>query len=155
MKFSSREDIEAPIDTVFEMLSDFEGFERSALRRGAEVQRMDDLTEPGVGMMWEAKFDMRGKRREIQIVSALYDRPSDMSFEVTSPGMAGTFDVELIALSRQRTRMNVALELRPQNLSARLLVQSLKLAKSTLTKRFKLRVAEYTRDMEDRYRRTA
>lgn len=155
MKFSSREDIEAPIETVFEMLSDFEGFERSALRRGAEVQRLDELSVPGVGMAWDAIFEMRGKRREIHIELEQYEHPSEMTFDITSPGMAGTFDLELISLSRQRTRMNVGLELRPQNLSARLLVQSLKLAKTSLTKRFKLRVAEYTKDMEDRYRRTA
>ncbi len=55
------------------------------------------------------------------------------------------------SLSRSRTRIMVALELKPQNLSARLLVQSLKLAKNSLTKKFKKRVGDYAKDMEDRY----
>ena len=58
---------------------------------------------------------------------------------------------DLVALSRSRTRIMVALDLKPQNLSARLLVQSLKLAKNALTKKFKKRVGDYAKDMDERY----
>ena len=37
MKFSTKEDIDAPIDAVFDMLCEFDQFERAAMRRGAEV----------------------------------------------------------------------------------------------------------------------
>ena len=62
MKFSTKEDIDAPIDAVFEMLCEFDQFERAAMRRGAEVQRVDQLAEPGVGMLWEAAFDNARQR---------------------------------------------------------------------------------------------
>ncbi|MGJ8615436.1 MAG: SRPBCC family protein [Sulfitobacter sp.] len=155
MKFSTKEDIEAPIDAVFEMLCDFESFERSAMRRGAEVQRVDALTTPGVGMMWNAVFEMRGKRRELQIEMVTFDRPNDIVIESTSPGLIGKMEFELMALSRSRTRVNVALEVKPLTLSARLLVQSMKLAKGSLTRKYKLRVAEYAKGMEERYLKTA
>jgi hypothetical protein len=155
MKFSTKEDIEAPIDAVFEMLCDFEGFERSAMRRGAEVQRVDTLTKPGVGMMWNAVFEMRGKRRELQAEMVTFDRPNDMVLESTSPGLIGQMSFELMALSRSRTRLNVELEVKPLTLSTRLLVQSMKLAKASLTRKYKLRVGEYAKGMEERYVKSA
>lgn len=155
MKFSTNEDIEAPIEAVFDMLSDFEHFERAAVRRGAEVQRVDEMTVPGPGMTWDAVFELRGKRRELQLEMVTYDRPNEMVLESTSPGMLGQMSFELIALSRGRTRVKVELEVKPLNLSARLLVQSLKLAKKKLAQRYKLRIAEYAKGMEDRYRQTA
>jgi hypothetical protein len=63
--------------------------------------------------------------------------------------------VELVALSRGRTRLSVDLDLKPKSISARLLVQSLKLAKANLSKKFHLRIADYARDLEDRVKRTA
>lgn len=155
MKFSTKEDIEAPVDAVFEMLCDFESFERSAMRRGAEVQRMDQMKVPGTGMTWHAAFEMRGKRREVELEMVTFDRPNEMVLESTSPGMLGQMRFELMPLSRSRTRILVQLEVKPLNLSARLLVQSLKLAKASLTKRYKLRIAEYAKMMEDRYAKRA
>lgn len=154
MKFSTKDDIEAPIEAVFNMLCEFDQFERAAMRRGAEVQRVDALQAPGKGMKWQAAFDMRGKRRNIEIEMVTFDRPTEMRLATTSPGLAGDMVFELLALSRSRTRVIVTLEIKPQNLSARLLVQSLKLAKTSLTKKFKDRVSEYAKGMEDRYQKS-
>lgn len=153
MKFRTKEDIEAPIDYVFGVVSDFEGFQRQALRRGAEVSRLDDLTMPGVGMGWDITFPFRGKRREMQVQLVDYDPPNKMLFESRMQGMGGTMLVDLMALSRSRTRMSLDVELIPEGLSARLLVQSIKLARGSLDKRFKLRVAEFGKNVEDRYSR--
>lgn len=155
MKFSTNTDIEAPIDAVFEMFCDFESFERYAMRRGAEVQRVDRLTQPGVGMAWRAAFEMRGKPRQLDLEMVRFEAPNEIWLEGTSPGMLSTTRFELMALSRSRTRVHVALEVKPVTLSARLLVQSLKLAKSSLSQKFKQRVADYARGMEDRYTRQA
>lgn len=154
MKFSTKEDVEAPVDAVFEMLCDFESFERSAMRRGAEVQRLDVKTTPDTGMIWDVAFDMRGKRREMRVEMVTFDRPHEIALEGASAGLIASMSFELVALSRSRTRVLTVLDLKPQNLSARLLIQSLKLAKTSLTKKYKLRVAEYAKGMEERYQRT-
>ncbi len=153
MQFSTKEDIEAPIETVFAEITDFQAFERSALRRGAEVRRIDDKATPGVGTAWHVGFMMRGKRREIQMQVSQYDHPNGITLSSMSPAMGGAMVIDLVALSRGRTRMSVDLTLEPKNLASRLLVQSLKLARGNLTKRFKLRAAEYAIDVEDRYKR--
>jgi carbon monoxide dehydrogenase subunit G len=153
MKFSTKEDIEAPIDAVFEMLCDFETFERAAMRRGAEVQRTDTMTVRGVGMSWRAMFNLRGKRRQVDIEMVTLDKPNELVLECKSSGLITMMNTELVALSKTRTRVMIAFDVKPLNLSARLLVQSLKLAKTSMTKKYKLRVAEFAKQMEEGYQR--
>ena len=60
MKLSTREDIEAPIAYVFQRVSDFERFERRAMRQGADVsRRAEGLVE--IGMIWDIAFEFRGR----------------------------------------------------------------------------------------------
>ena len=155
MKFSTREDIAAPMDQVFNALSDFEAFERQAMRRGIDVRRIDPLTQPGVGMRWQVKFKLRGRKREMELELTRFDPEGEMIFDAKSPGIEAKFMVELVPLSRSRTRMSIALDMTPLNLSARLLVQSLKLAKSNLNNRFKQRAADYAKSLEERLQSTA
>jgi hypothetical protein len=155
MKFSAKEDIDAPIGDVFAMLSDFERYERSALRRGAEVRRTSDPSVLGLGMTWDVAFSLRGKRRQMTLEMVSFDAPRQMKIKATSPNLSNEFVVDLVALSPQRTRVAVSLDLSPKNLSARLLVQSLKLAKASLSKQFKLRVAEYSKEIETRFKQAS
>jgi len=151
MKFSAREDIEAPIDFVFEQISDFSGFERAALRRGAEVRRLDPAGGFGPGAAWEIAFDFRGKRREVEARVTRFDVPNEIVVGSVSSGIDGLTTVELVPLSKRRTRLSFAVELKPATLSARLLIQSLKLAKGQLDGRLKGRIKSLAGDIEGRY----
>lgn len=150
MKFSTREDISAPIEEVFAAVSNFEAAERAVLRRGAQVSRTDALTAPGVGMAWKSRFKFRGKTRDLTAELTEYTRPDTMTVSTDSEGLAGVMSVELVALSPRQTRLAVALELKPKTLTARLFLQSLRLAKSSLTRRFKGGVTRFARDLENR-----
>lgn len=153
MKFSSKEDVDAPIDDVFATLADFTAHERSAIRRGIKVRRADPTAAIGVGVCWDVEFAMRGRQRELKLTLAEFDPPVSMRVETEGQGLFCTLTLDLLALSQRRTRMAIALDIKPRNLSARLFIQSLRLGKSNLTKRFKLRVAEYAKSVEDRHQR--
>ncbi|MBE0452889.1 SRPBCC family protein [Roseovarius autotrophicus] len=155
MQFTSKEDIEAPIERVFADIIDVQRFERAALRRGADVQRIDSLNAPGVGMSWRAKFRLRGRMRNLSLRLADYDPPNGIAIEAEAATLEGRMTVDLIALSRARTRLTVDLALEPRTLAGRLIVQSLKLARGNVSKRFRLRLAEFARDLEDRYKRAS
>ncbi|WP_299920799.1 SRPBCC family protein [uncultured Pelagimonas sp.] len=150
MELTAREDIEAPLDRVFAEITDFEGIERQVLRRGIDVQRTNDPGEVAEGLSWEAGFKFRGKTRTAAIELAQYSAPEQMVFDSVSGGLEARTTVDLVALSRSRTRIGVTTEFVPKTLSARLLVQSLKLAKGGLDKRFKTRMAHLAKDLENR-----
>jgi len=155
IKFSTREDVEAPIGYVFDQMSNFHAIERSALRRGVEMQRIDKMTRIGPGMAWDVAFTLRGKQREMQAKLTEFDPPNGLRVESKSQTMGGQLFVDLVALSRGRTRMSMEIELKPKTLSARLLIQSLKLARSNLSRRFRDRVAGYAKHLEERYKAQA
>lgn len=151
MKFSTREDIDAPIDHVFTRVSDFAGFERAALRRGAEVTRADRLSQPVPGMVWKIAFDWRHKRRHLVAELVEFRPPNRLQFDFDSKSLLGTLSVELIAMSPRRTRVAAELDFRPKTLTARLIVQSLRMTRARQTARFRQRVADLARDIESGY----
>ena len=155
MQFSAKEDIDAPADRVFAMLSEFEMFERAAMRRGIDVRRVGDPTATGPGRQWNVSFQLRGKPREMLLVLTESEPPERMVYAASSEGLEGAMTIDLVALSPRRTRIAVEVELKPKTLSARVMVQSMKLAKSTMTKRFRLKVAEFAKSLEDRSQRSA
>lgn len=155
MEFNTREDIEAPLDQVFAEVTDFDQIERQIMRRGVEVRRVGETATPGPGMGWVAGFVFRGKPREAKITLTEYDRPNSMIYHTVSGGLEARTKVDFVALSRSRTRVGMAVTLEPKTLSARLMVQSMKLAKGNLEKRFRVKMADYAKDLEDRLKRTA
>ncbi|SIS81915.1 Polyketide cyclase / dehydrase and lipid transport [Roseivivax lentus] len=150
MEFSHKEDIEAPLERVFEEISDFDQIERSVMRRGIEVSRSDAQEAVGEGMSWRARFTFRGKARDADIRLVRYEPPTLMVFESKSGGLETRSVVECVALSRSRTRISVDVALTPKTLSARLIVQSMKLAKGKIDRKFRARMADAASELERR-----
>ncbi|WP_146586925.1 SRPBCC family protein [Puniceibacterium confluentis] len=153
MEFAAKEDVEAPLDQVFAEMSDFDMIERSVMRHGVEVQRKDPGCAPKEGSAWTAQFRFRGKTRDAAVTLTRYEPPQAMAFQTVSGGLEAQTRIDLVALSRSRTRISLVVDLQPKTLSARLLVQSMKLARSNLSKKFQLRAADYAKELEDRLKR--
>ncbi len=149
MELTAREDIEAPLDEVFRAVSDFDSFERAILRRGAEVSRTDDLLQSGVGMCWDVVFDFRGRSRLAQLQLVDFAAPDGLKVLGHSAGIKIDFQADLVALSRARTRLEILTDVQATNLPSRLLLQPLRLAHSTILKRFRKRVAVFAGKVED------
>lgn len=151
MKFSTRQDIEAPAAYVFEQVSDFDSLERQAMRRGIEVRRKNPQQPRGRGAAWIVRAPFRGKLRDVDAFISEFDSPNVLVASAKSGGLNMTLNIELVPLSPQRTRLTLGYEVRPQTLSARILVQSVKFAKASLQRRFNKRVGKYCANMSEKY----
>ncbi len=152
MKLTAKEDIEAPLAFVSEVLGDFETWERAAMRRGAEVDRLDNLRKPGPGMSWKVGFPYRGKHRSV-VVKVLELLPEQrFAFECIGAPAEGVLEIEMADMGPRRTRVVTTLEVKPRTLAARLFLQSMRLAKGKVNRRFTQRLSQASADIEDRYR---
>jgi hypothetical protein len=155
MKFSTQQDVNAPIEAVFEMLTEFDTYEKAATRRGADVARVSVGAEGGFGAAWHVRFPLRGKERDARLEVTRCQAPGDFEVSLQSRNVTGELVCRLTALSPSKTRLAVAFEVRPITLPGRVLIQSLKLAKARTSAKFKARIAEVASDMEMRHTRRA
>ena len=149
MKFSTRQDIDAPVHAVFEKATDFPRFERVARRRGVALTRTADGNPEGEGTAWDAAFDYRGKARKVSVCMNQVTPCDYLSMVGKSAGVAYEFNIEFVALSPSKSRMVVGLELRPTTLPARLMIQSLKLGKSSLDRKFADGIRKFAEFVKD------
>jgi hypothetical protein len=152
MKFSTKEDIEAPIEDAFALFVDFDQFERSALRRGGQVRRTDSLKSKGVGMSWDAGFKFRGKARKVSAELIAYEPNDGYEMDVQSSDLNAIATLELMSLSKSRTRATLSVELKPKSLSGRLMIQTMRLGKSRLDKRYRIKASDFARIIERQHK---
>ena len=70
-----------------------------------------------------------------------------MVFSVTNPALDIRLEITFTALSKTQTRFQVSAILKPKTMTARLLVQSMKMTRSKYNQRFQKRVAEVANEL--------
>ncbi len=150
MKLATRKDIEAPATDVFAALTDFAAYEKIALRHGVEVQRVDDLSTPGIGASWILGFAYRGRQRSLRSRVVVFDPPRRLCLEGESGGFDFSVMASLVPLSRNQTRLGIEVEFRARSFASRVLLQTLKLGKSRLLSRFEARMEDFSNVLRQR-----
>ena len=152
MKFSTKQDIETPAAYVFAALTDFEAWERAAMRRGADVARTDKMRQAGAGMSWHVAFQFRGRQRKIDLRLLNMIPASKLEFAALSAAIDATTKVEIVEMSAKRARLHVTANITPLTLTAKLFMQSLRLARARADRKFAQRVQTIVTEIEARYR---
>ena len=146
MKFVAKEDVALPQQVLFDLMADFQMFERVAIRRGVEITRSGSMASSD-GLKWDCTFEFRGRDRMACVHLDEFSAPEKMAFLITKPALDNRVEITVSALSKKQSRFQVSTVLEPKTLTARLLIQSMKLARSKYNKRFQKRVAEVANEL--------
>jgi len=135
MQFKIAEDVDAPISLTWETFTDFSGFEEQVAGRGADLTRVGNWKTAHEGAQWRGTVTVRGKQRPVNstITRML---PEDLCLiESKIGGMETTYEMNFVKLAPEVTRVSLVLNLAGKTLTARLLLQTLKLARGRVMQR--------------------
>lgn len=141
MKFTTRIDKDIPAEQLFDSLADFDKIERMLVRRGVLVSPADNMPNGTRG--WNIVFDWRGQRRELQLVLVQHDRPEKIALTGESTPFELHIDMSVVALSRNRSRLYFELEVKPRNMRARLILQTVKLGRAQIDRKLEAKVSDF------------
>lgn len=153
MKFKVTEDVDAPMAITWHRFTDFRSMEDDARGRGAEIARVGNWADLAEGVEWRGAVTVRGKRRTISSrVTRLL--PEDLCvLDSRIGGMDCHYEMSFVALSPVVTRVGLTLELSASTLTARLILQTLKLARGRVMQRLQALLARQGNAAEAAHRR--
>ncbi len=135
MKFSTRQDCDLSSEALFDRLADFDRIALLLTRRGVQVTRLES-GKGGSAKAWELRVDWRGKPRIFSFELVQFDRPDYVKLKGASGNFDLTVEMSFIPRGREKSRLGLELDIRPRNMKARLMIQTAKLGKPALDKRF-------------------
>lgn len=147
MKFSTRQDTDLPAEALFAAMSDFPRMERILVRRGAWLRREDGKGAPGLGSVWRIGFDWRGKAREVELKLTTWEPSERLVFSGQSDLFSLEIAATIVALSPGKSRLLFEVELQPRGIRARLLLQTARLGKAQLDRKFALGIADFVQKL--------
>lgn len=152
MRIALRHDVALPAAEAFAAATDFDQLERVALSRGIRATRTNRLHSTGQGMAWDLGFKFRGRDRRVGTTLVTYDPPQQAVFEGASDHLEIGLVFSVIALSRDRSRLSVEIDLRPRTLRARVMIQSARLARGRIERTLRARFESFVEKLAPRAR---
>jgi hypothetical protein len=153
MKFKVSEDVDAPRRMVWDKMTDFTAMETDARGRGATVIRVGNWTELAEGVEWRGEVTVRGKVRPLSSRVARLVQEDICLIESRIGGMSCVYELSFVSLTPEVTRVAVVLDLSAQTLTARLILQTMKLARGRVMQRLQGIVARQGNAVEAEYRK--
>lgn len=150
MEILAKHLINAPAEFVYDYLTDFGEFESVLLSLGAYIERRDNLSEDGIGMKWAIEGDYRGKFREVELTLVGMAPPEMLAFESNSKDLRSEITVDLTDHTDQ-TSLELIIAPFPKTISAKLIFQSVKLAKKAVEGRLTSRLGDLATQIEAQY----
>ncbi|MDZ4088637.1 MAG: SRPBCC family protein [Tabrizicola sp.] len=154
MKLTAKTDLEVPAAFVFATLVDHPSWERDAVRNGAEVERPPGTPATGLGAAWRVRGQFRGKVRKVQLTITELVENQRVVLTMDGPTIEGSARFEVMVLSPRRSRLRVDVEFKPKTLSARLFINTMRLAKGRVQAKFEARLGQIGGRIKDRYERS-
>ncbi|WP_347266385.1 hypothetical protein [Paracoccus sp. (in: a-proteobacteria)] len=142
MKFSTRQDIGLPASELFQAITRFRDLERMLQRRRATVRRQDAMAPPDVGASWMIGFRWRGRDRELDMALSRLEAPEVMAFEGGSDQFGIALRMTVVALTPRKSRLICETEVVPRGVAARLILQTARLGKGQLDRKYAHQVAD-------------
>ena len=138
---------------VWARFTDFSGIEEDARGRGAILNRVGNWTQTVQGVEWRGEVTVRGKSRPITAkVTQLV--PQELCIvDSRIGGMNCHQEIIFVPLSTTVTRVALMLDLSADTLTARLLLQTMKLARGRVLQKLQGVLARQGNAVEAAYRR--
>ncbi len=153
MKLTAKTDLDVPVSFVYACLSDHASWERDAAQRGVEVERPADMPLSGLGAGWLVRVPYRGQPVAILLRLEQQVPPERLGFAMQSKAIEGDFVLNVTELSARRTRLHLVMEVKARTIAARLLLNTLTLARGRVQARVEKRVGQIGAMIQDRYLR--
>jgi hypothetical protein len=155
MKFLVSQDVEAPLSIVWARFTDFGSLEADLRARGATLSRIGDWTATAEGVEWRGEAMVNGKTRALTARVTRLTPEALCLIDSRIGGVACRYEMRFTPRATEATSVDLALELSADTLSARLVVQSLKLARGQVVQRLQAILARQGKAAEAAHRRQA
>jgi hypothetical protein len=155
MQLRVAEDVGAPRAMVWARFTDFANLEADLRDRGATLARIGGWTATAEGLEWRGDVMVHGKTRTLSAGVSRLESEVLCLIDSRIGGMVCSYAMRFVPLSTEATRVELALDLSADTLSARLVLQSLKLARGQVAQRLQATLARQGKAAETAYRRQA